>query len=348
MSLPATVAPQADTADLRKLTGFERAAALMLALGPEHGQAIWAQLSEDEIKELSAAMARLGTVNASLVEQLFVQFSTQVASVSSLHGSFETTESLLGALLPRDRVDGIMDEIRGPAGRTMWDKLGNVNEEVLAAYLRNEYPQTVAVVLHKIRSEHSARVLALLPQDFALEVVIRMLRMDTVQKDILDKVEATLRTEFMANLARTSRRDAHETMADIFNHLDRSTEERFMSALEERNLDSAERIRTLMFTFDDLAMLDPAGIQTLLRRIDKHRLAVALKGASEPLRELFFANMSERAARIMRDDMQAMGPVRLRDVEEAQQQLVQVAKILGDAGEIILHDSRSGEDELVY
>ena len=139
-------------------------------------------------------------------------------------GSFEQTQRLLPPFLPGDKVDGLMEEIRGPAGRTMWDKLGNVNEAVLANYLKNEYPQTVAVVLSKIKPEHAARVLAALPEDFALECVMRMLRMEPVQREILDKIEQTLRTEFMSNLARTSKRDSHEMMADIFNNFDRQTE----------------------------------------------------------------------------------------------------------------------------
>lgn len=133
-----------------------------------------------------------------------------------------------------------MEEIRGPAGRTMWDKLGNVNETVLVNYLKNEYPQTVAVVLSRIKSEHAARVLGALPEDFAMECVQRMLRMESVQKEILDKVEQTLRVEFMSNLARTQKRDSHEMMAEIFNNFDRQTEGRFITALEERNRDAAE------------------------------------------------------------------------------------------------------------
>ena len=187
-----------------------------------------------------------------------------------------------------------------------------------------------------------------LPEDFAMEVVMRMLRMETVQKDILEKVEQTLRTEFMSNLARTSRRDAHEMMAEIFNHLDRSTEERFMMALEDRAVDAAERIRTLMFTFEDLAKLDPGSLQSLMRNIDKGRLAVALKGATDQMREFFFGNMSERAARIMREDMEIMGPVRVREVDEAQQAIVGIAKQLAETGEIILVDTRDADDELVF
>lgn len=240
-----------------------------------------------------------------------------------------------------------MEEIRGPAGRTMWDKLGNVNEAVLANYLKNEYPQTVAVILSKVRSDHAARVLTSLPEDFALECVQRMLRMEPVQREILDKIEATLRTEFMSNLARTSKRDSHEMMADIFNSFDRQTEARFIGALEERNRESAERIRALMFVFEDLSKLDPGGVQTLLRAVDKDSLGLAMKGASEGLREMFFSNMSERASKIMREDMESMGPVRLKDVDAAQMAMVQVAKDLAAKGDIMLA-GQGADDELIY
>jgi len=218
---------------------------------------------------------------------------------------------------------------------------------VLANYLKNEYPQTVALVLSKVKPDHAARVLELLPEEFAIEVVMRMLRMEVVQKDSLDGVEKTLRTEFMSNLARTNRRDPHEMMAEIFNNLDRNNEGRFLTAIEDRNRTSAERIKALMFTFEDLIKLDPSGVQTLIRNADKSKLALALKGASDALKDLFFSNMSERAGKILREDMEAMGPVRLRDVDEAQTYLVTTAKELATKGEIIIADAK-GEDELVY
>jgi len=172
--------------------------------------------------------------------------------------------------------------------------------------------------------------------------------MESVQKEILDDVERTLRSEFMSNLARTSRRDPHEAMAEIFNSLDRTTEGRFISALEERNRDSAERIKAMMFTFEDLGRLDPGSVQTLLRNVDKGKLAIALKGASEPLRDLFFANMSERAGKLLREEIQGLGPVKLRDVDEAQMYMVALAKELAAKDEIVIADKRGGEDELIY
>jgi flagellar motor switch protein FliG len=333
--------------DVRSLSGAERAAVIMLALGEEHSAKIWSMMDEEEIKEVSQVMSNLGSVSANLIEKLMVDFVSQMSGTGSVMGSYESTERLLTRFMAQDKVGAIMEEIRGPAGRTMWDKLANVNETVLANYLKNEYPQTVSVVLSKIKPEHAARVLGALPEEFALEVVQRMLRMESVQKDILDKVENTLRIEFMSNLARTAKRDAHEQMAEIFNNFDRQTESRFITALEERSRDSAERIKALMFTFEDLAKLDPGSIQTLLRNVEKDKLGLALKGATDGLRDVFFSNMSERAGKILREDMEAMGPVRLKDVDEAQMRMVNIAKDLANKGEIMIAGG-SAEDELVY
>jgi len=332
--------------DSSRLSGPEKAAVVLLALGEDHA-GVWKQLDEEEIKVISQAMAGLGQVTAGVVEDLLVEFVSGMGG-GNITGSIELTQRLLASIMPGEKVDTLMEEIRGPAGRTMWDKLGNVNEAVLANYLKNEYPQTVAVVLSKIKSEHAARVLTCLPEDFALECVTRMLRMEPVQREILDKIEQTLRTEFMSNLARTSKRDSHEMMADIFNAFDRQTETRFITALEERNREAAERIRALMFVFEDLSKLDPGGVQTLLRSVEKDQLALALKGASDALRDMFFSNMSERAAKIMREDMETMGPVRLREVEQAQMSMVQAAKDLANKGEIVLVGAGGDDDELVY
>jgi flagellar motor switch protein FliG len=332
--------------DTKNMRGADRAAVMMLALGEEHCARLFGMMHEDEIKEISSAMAQLGTIRSETVEKVCSEFMEGMGATGALNGSFETTETLLMKALPRDRAVQIMEEIRGPAGRTMWDKLGNVSEDVLANYLKNEYPQTVAVVLSKIKAEHSARVLTLLPDSFAMEVVMRMLRMETVQKDVLDGVERTLRAEFMSNLARSARRDAHELMADIFNNLDRQAETRFLNGLEERNRDASERIKSLMFTFDDLQRLSGPSIQTLLRSIEKDKLPVALKGASDKIKELFISNLSERAAKMLRDDMEALGPVKLRDVDDAQGGIVLLAKELAAQGQIEI--SAGKDDEVIY
>jgi flagellar motor switch protein FliG len=333
--------------DYRALAGRQKAAIFMLSLGPKQSATLFERMDDEEIRELSQAMSGLGSMSSNIVERLFVEFADQLSSAGGLVGSYTSTERLLSGALSEDRVNTIMEEMRGPAGRTMWDKLGNVNEAVLANYLKNEYPQTVAVVLSKIKTDHASRVLSVLPENFSLEVIMRMLRMEAVQKEILDHVERTLRSEFMTNLASATRRDSHEQMADIFNNLDRNTETRFMTALEERNREAAERIKQLMFTFDDLIRLDASGIQVLLRQVEKDQLALALKGASEDVKELFFSNMSERAGKMMREDMEAMGAVRLKEVDEAQAGVVITAKDLADAGEITISTGEE-EGELIY
>jgi len=333
--------------DYRSLTGPQKAGIMMLSLGEEHSAKLFTLMDDEEIRELSQIMANLGTISSNVVERLFIEFADAISNTGSLVGSYDTTERLLMRSLGKDRVEAIMEEIRGPAGRTMWDKLGNVNEQVLANYLKNEYPQTVAVVLSKIKPDHAARVMSLLPESFAMEVVMRMLHMEAVQKEVLDGVEKTLRTEFMSNLARTARRDAHEMMAEIFNSLDRNTENRFVTALEERNRESADRIKQLMFTFEDLVRVDSQGVQVLLRHVEKDKLGLALKGASDAIKELFFKNMSERAGKMLREDMEAMGPVRVREVDEAQNAIVTLAKELANTGQIVISDGKE-DDELVY
>ncbi|MCS5596400.1 MAG: flagellar motor switch protein FliG [Pseudomonadota bacterium] len=333
--------------DFRTLTGGEKAAILLLSLGEDYSSRVFELMDDEEILEISQTMANLGKVNSAIVERLFVDFAEQMSSTNSLVGTLDSTERLLQRVMGKEKVDRIMEEIRGPAGRTMWEKLGNVNEEILASFLQKEYPQTVAVVLSKIATEHAAAVLALLPEGFAMEVVNRMLRMEAVQKDVLDDVERTLRTEFMSNLARTQRRDSHEMMADIFNNLERVVETRFMEALEEQAPEAAEKIRSLMFTFEDLDKLDAGSVQTLIRAVDKDKLPTALKGATDTVKDLFFSNMSERAAKIMKEDMAAMGPVRLKDVEESQQYIVNVAKDLESRGEIVI-STGTEEDEMIY
>jgi len=332
--------------DLSRYTGAEKAAIVLMSLG-EDAKHLWSLLDEEEIKEVSQAMASLGMVPSVVVEAVVQEFVQRMSGAGSVMGSLDQTQRMLANILPKEKLDGLMEEIRGPAGRNIWDKLGNVNEAVLANYLKNEYPQTVAVVLAKVRPEHAAKVLGELPSDFAAECILRMLGMEPVQREILDKIETTLRTEFMSNVARTSKRDSHELMAEIFNNFDRQTESRFINALESKSRDSADRIKALMFVFEDLGKLDSGGVQTLLRAVDKSDLALALKGSSDALRTLFFSNMSERGGKLLKEDMASMGPVRLKDVDAAQARLVAQAKELAARGEIVLADGKA-DDELIY
>jgi flagellar motor switch protein FliG len=342
-----TGATATTASEQRELTGPHKAAVILLILGDEFGRPIWSEFEEDEIRIISRAMTELGTVEAETVERVMVDFVAKLSNAGSVTGSYDRTEALLTRILPKNQVNVIMEEIRGPAGRNMWQKLANIEAAVLANFLKNEYPQTVAVVLAKIKPDHAAQVLSILPEEFAIEVVQRMLRMESVQKEALDHIEHTLRSEFVATLAQTARRDPHESMAVIFNSFDRQTETRFLSSLDVLNKESARRIRALMFTFEDLQKLDPAGVQTLLRVVDRDTLARALKGANETMRNFFFAGMSARASKNLQDDMQSLGPLRLKEVDEAQSKMVNLAKDLADKGELVIAKNNA-EDELIY
>jgi flagellar motor switch protein FliG len=329
-----------------QLTGPERAAVVMLALGEEASKPIWASFDEDEIREVTRAIAKLGQVAPEVVDGLLQDFMASLSETSAISGSAASARRFLRSVVPADMADAILEDIKGPAGKTMWEKLANVNERVLAGYLRNEHPQTVAVVLSRIRSDHAAKVLAALPGLFAEEVIGRMLTLGPVQKDVIDQIEQALKSEFMAALSRGEDRDPYAAIAEIFNKLDRASERRFMEALQMKNPNAAERIRALMFVFEDLVCLDPADTQTLLRFIDKSDLAIALKGAAADVARHFYINMSERAAGILQDDIEIMGGVRQKEVAAAQNRIVETAQRLADEGEIVL--SKNRDEELVF
>ncbi|MAF32056.1 MAG: flagellar motor switch protein FliG [Magnetococcales bacterium] len=325
--------------------GARNAAILMLAVGEENATTIFSGMDDFEIRDISREMATLGKVTSEDVENVINEFTDAIGSGGAgLVGGWNATERYLMSFMDESRVRDLMDEMRGPAGRTMWEKLANVSEDILANYLKNEYPQTVAVIVSRIKPGHAAKVLAALPEELALEVIERILIMDNVSREVIESVEDSLKNEFMRNLAAKQKRDSHELMAEIFNNFDRSNEQKFMDLLDKRSHDDAERIRSLMFTFEDLKKTDDKGIQTILREVEKDLLPVALKGADDELLDMFMRNMSERAAKIMEEDMGAMGPVRVKDVDEAQNSVVMIAKRLAETGQIVLAEEGGADD----
>lgn len=331
----------------QKYTGVEKAAVLMMAINEEIASKIFTLLEDDEIKEISQTMSSLGSVPADSIEKLIAEFSNEVNASVSFVGNIQNTERLLRKILGKEKVDVILEDIRGPAGRNIWDKLSNISEEVLANYIKNEYPQTAALILSKIPPIQAANVLKLLSQDFAFEIMKRMLSMDPVKKEVLEKIEKTLRTEFISTLAKTQKADTNQVMAEIFNNFDRATESKYMEMFESYNTEAADRIKKLMFTFTDIARIDATGIQAILKVVDKSRLALAMKGATEEIRKQFIDNMSQRAAKILMEEIETMGPVRIKDVDEAQLEIILAAKDLIQRGEIELSDGGDA-DQLIY
>ena len=336
-----------ESVSYNKLTGVQKAAIILLSLEEEQASAIFEMMTEEEIKEISSAMSALGAIKREVMERLIFDFSNDISNAVSFTGNLDSTERLLEKILGKEKLSSIMDDIRGPAGKDTWDKLSNVNEDLLASYLKNEYPQTIALIISRMAPVQASKILGIVPDDLSLNVIVRLLGMGSVKKEIVDSVEETLKNEFIKTLSKTQKQDSFEMMAEIFNNFDRTNEEKYMGLLEGTLPEAAEKIKSLMFKFDDLRGMDSVSVQNLLRIVDKGKLALALKGTSEELTELFMDNMSQRAATIMKEDIEALGPVKMKDVDEAQLIIINQVKDLMEKGEVILSDG-DGEDELVY
>ena len=332
--------------DIEKLTGSQKVAIVLLSLSDENATRIFSLMSEDEITDISHAMSHLGAVSPEVIDSVMDQLAGGLTGDSMFLGNLHSTERLLEKILDKDRVSALMDEIRGPQGRNTWEKLANVNEELLALYFRNEHPQTAALVLSKISPDHAAKVLSNLPDGFAFEIISRILSIGSVKKEVLERVERILRAEFISSVGKTQKYDSFEMLAEIFNNLDRNSESKFMTMLEANLPDAAAKIKDMMFTFDDLIKIDSKGIQRLLRDVEKSRLTLALKGASDEVKNVLFSSMSQRAAKIIEEDLMALGSVRVKDVDAARGDVVAVAKKLIEAGEIDVA-LNSNDDEFV-
>jgi len=336
-----------EKSDYDNLSGVEKVAIVLLSVGEDTAAKIFAMMSEEEVKEVSQVISSLGSVKQEVIDKVLMEFNSQMSNAVSFVGNLETTERLLQKVFDPTKAANIIEDIRGPAGKNTWDKLANINEEILANYLRNEYPQTVALIISKMDPLHAAKVLSTLPEDMAFEVIMRIINMDSVKKEILESVEKTLRAEFIANASKAQKDDTNMIMAEIFNNFDRNNEAKYMGMLESKHPEVAEKIKKLMFTFDDLINVQPAGIQVILKVIDRNVLALALRGASDPVKDLFMSNMSQRAAKILAEEMTALGPVRTKDVDESQTLIINKVKDLAAKGEIIISDN-SNKDEFIY
>ena len=329
------------------LSGIQKTAIFLMAMGENVTKEVFAQMTNEEVRDISLAMASMGEVDAHLVEQVLEEYTSRMTKPAPVIGTFEITEKFLSQVLPPERRKEILGEMQGPAGRTIWDKLQNVNEEIFAAYLKNEYPQTVAVILARLTPEYAAKVMAHLPDNFVMDVVMRLLHLEKIQNDVLNEIEQTIKNDFMVSLTQNENIDSTEKVADIFNCLDRHTENRLMTGLFERNREVAETIRSQMFTFEDLVHLNGENLQKILRSVDRKKIAYALKGASESLKSVFLENMSQNAGLMLLEDIDALGAVRLKDVDAAQSLIVETAKKMAQNGEIEISDTNAQTEEMI-
>ncbi len=322
---------------LSAMPDSQKAAILIMAMGSHQSETLMKRFDDKELQRVGSSISGMGRIDAGIVEDVVLQFVQKVTTNADLNGSYAIAESLLRKALPAERADEIISQIGSSNdGHSMWEQLSQISPEMLSNYLISEYPQTSALILSKINPQHASRVMALFPDAVNVEVMNRIVKLDNVQREVLDELEKTLRNEFVTTLGRSRQRDTHEVLADIFNNFDRATETHLMDLFEEQDAQSAEKVKALMFTLDDLVRIDDEGIQSLIIGFPRDTLSVALKNTSSQLSELFFRNMSNRAARILREDMAALGDVRLRKVEDAQKALVNLAKELSGEGAIEL------------
>ncbi len=327
------------TIDGRLISGLGKASVLLLALSEESRKAIFEELADQEIRELSQAMSNIGILEPEVVETILTEFLDTACKGGSVIGNTEQTGKILSNILGSRRAEellGVEDEEKSG----VWEQLSHVKQDVLVGFLRHEQPQTIAVILSRVSPVQASEVLRALPEDLAFEVIVRMLKTTSIKKEVLTELQRSLKVEFVEELDRAGNSlDPHKVLAEIFNAFDRQTEGHFMRVLEQSVPDAAERVKSLMFTFDDLVRINGIGIQKLIREMDKTVLAMALKGVNEKIKDLFFSNMSERASKLFQEDIQALGSVRLRDVEEAQKQVLEFVKQLEKEGELFIDDA---------
>jgi flagellar motor switch protein FliG len=300
-------------------------------------QQIFSRLDDDEIRRVSRAMTNLGRTDGDLVTQTVAEFQSALGRAGSLVGSAHNTERMLRQVLPPQKAAEIIQDISGGRGSMVWEKLTQTTPEVLAGYLANESAQTAAVVLAKLPAQYAAQVLALLP-DIA-EVALRIVRAKAVQNAVLTDLEETLRREFVGDGSAPRDKDSSRTLAELLNHSDKAMVQQVMTTMTERDAEAAMKVRRLMFGFEDLVRVDPATFGALIAECPAEKLPIALATADAPLRDLFLSRMSERAANMLREEMESMPAPRKRLVDDAQAEIVVLAKRLAAEGRIFILDA---------
>jgi flagellar motor switch protein FliG len=319
---------------------LDKAAIILMTLDQTRAQQIFGRLDDEEIRRVSRAMATLGRTDGALVERTVSEFQAALGRAGNLVGSAQNTERMLRQVLPAPKVAAIMEEITGATGH-VWEKLTLIPPEVLAGYLGNESPQTAAVVLAKLPARHAARVLALLPD--AAEIALRIIRAEGVQNTVMTDIEETLRREFVGD-GTPRDRDSSATLAELLNHSEKTMVQQLMAAITEQDAEAAVRVRRLMFGFDDLVRIDPATFGTLIAECPAEKLPIALVTADDRLRDVFLSSMSERAGNMLREEIESMPAPRKRAIEEAQAEIVALAKRLAEEGKIFILNGDEDDD----
>ena len=334
--------------DNSKLTGVQKAAILFITLGPEASSGILKKLPEAEIQKITYEIANITSVNSEQRESILEEFLTiNQAREYILEGGMDYARQLLSKALGNQRAAEILEKV---SEATQQYRPFSIARKADAHQLLNvityEHPQTIALILCYLQPDKAAQVMAELPEETQSEVAFRIATMNNTSPMVIKEIEKVLESK-LSSVVRTEMTTLGgvETLVDILNQVDRTTEKNITESLEREDAELADRVKSSMFVFEDILTLDDVSVQRILREVEAKELALALKGCSEEVAEAIYRNQSKRAAASLKEDMEFLGPVRLMDVEKAQQKIVSIIRRLDDAGEIII--SRGGEDAII-
>jgi len=330
-----------------KLTGKEKAAILLIALGPDASAQIFKHLKDEEIEELTLEIASMRKVDPEIRESVLNEFYHMMQAQEYVErGGIEYAKEVLEAALGKEKAEAIIERLSATLQVRPFHFARNTEPAQILNFIQNEHPQTIALVLAYLKPEQASLILSALPPEKQVDVAKRLATLDRTTPEVLEEIENALEQRLSAyELNDYTVAGGIDAAVEILNLVDRATEKTIMEALEEQDPELAEEIHKRMFVFEDIVTLDDRAIQLVIREVDTRDLALALKTASEEVAERIYKNMSKRAANLLKEDIEYMGPVRLRDIEEAQSRVVSVIRRLEDAGEIVI--SRGGEDELI-
>ena len=330
------------------LTGPEKAAVFLLMLGEDYASDVFKRLDDEEIRSVGRQMAKIDRVDKDDVAALLAEFQGDAGGDEIFLSGDDMLESALRRALTGEKAGEILDDIRSDWRLTLFQKARKLEPKILVNFLRNEHPQTISLVLSVLESTQAATILADMKEEIQVEVVMRMAELDKVSPDVLVEVDRVLQDELMSVEGMEGQRlGGVEAVAEILNNADRALEAQVLEGVEEQRESLAEEIRRLMFVFEDLMTVDDRGIMSILKEVSTDDLKLALKTASEDLQDKVFGNMSQRAVDMLKEDMEIMGPTRLKDVEGAQQAIIKIAKRLEQEGKVQLSAGGGGEDEFV-
>lgn len=320
-----------------KFTGAQKAAILLLSFGEDISAEIFKNMSEFEIKRIGSAMSRLGRLEQDVIDEVIMDFYEILQQNRKFfYGGNDFTKKVIGTAFKGGDADELIEQLALGSSANL-ESLELIDPRTLATFIRNEHPQTIALILAHLDAKKCGETLKLLPEPLHTEILLRIANLDAVQPEIIDEIDDVLRNEIQAmGSISTQKIGGVEPIAEMLNLIDKATEEQVLDNLEERDPDLAEQIRQLMFVFDDLVKIDEKGIQELIKNVPNDKWKIALKTAAESVKELVFKNMSERASQMLSEDMEAMSAVKLSDVEATQFEIVQTARKLEEEGKIVI------------